>query len=88
MIDIKCDMCSEDLIEEGGLLFGPPNFESVSLKEHLCHTCYGRVRKSSVPGTTNTCGNSVTLESHFQQASPMGPRDVFTSQPWTTPSCA
>lgn len=44
MLKIKCDMCSEELKEAGGILFGPP-VNNLSLKTHLCVSCYEILKK-------------------------------------------
>ncbi len=41
-----CDFCKKELIAFGGLLFSPPNKQSVVKKYHLCAACYKAVLKT------------------------------------------
>ncbi len=38
-----CDLCGATQIEPGAMLWGPPDAHRLSLKTHVCVTCYGRV---------------------------------------------
>lgn len=40
MIAPKCEMCSCELIDFGGLLLSPPDDSSRVVKDHLCKSCY------------------------------------------------
>lgn len=36
----KCDSCSEELVEFGAILLGPPDVKDQVHKYHLCKGCY------------------------------------------------
>lgn len=40
MINPRCDFCGHDLFDFGGLLFSPPNKDSVVKKYHVCTKCF------------------------------------------------
>lgn len=39
-IQPTCDVCKKELTDFGGLLFSPPNEESIVKKYHVCKPCY------------------------------------------------
>jgi len=41
MIKVVCDFCKKELMEPGGLFFGPPNREGIVHKDHVCIECCG-----------------------------------------------
>lgn len=49
MIKPVCDKCMKEINEFGGLLFSPPDINSMVTKWHLCVKCY----KDVVSGFTN-----------------------------------
>lgn len=53
MLRINCSACHQTLTEPGGLLFGPPDEEDQSHKQHLCQRCY-RLFRDLVSGYTVT----------------------------------
>jgi len=46
---IRCNFCSQALTRPGGLLFGPPDDEGKSLKQHLCFPCWDVVSVAMRP---------------------------------------
>jgi len=38
-----CDKCKKELNQYGGLLFSPPDKNSVTKKWHLCKDCYEEI---------------------------------------------
>ena len=36
-----CDICGDELMEPGALMFSPPNREDIVIKEHICKKCWG-----------------------------------------------
>jgi len=44
-IKIKCDICGEELLELGALLFSPPNKNKLCNKYHICNNCFKDIKK-------------------------------------------
>lgn len=44
MIKPKCDICGEELVEYGALLFSPPKQGNVE-KKHICVKCYNLIKQ-------------------------------------------
>lgn len=43
LLKIGCDKCGNELVEPGGLAFGPPHttgIEALAVKYHLCRKCW------------------------------------------------
>jgi hypothetical protein len=40
MLKINCDICQEELVSPGALLFSPPSVADTTRKFHLCSSCY------------------------------------------------
>jgi hypothetical protein len=65
---IWCDLCDQDLIEPGGLLFSPPVKDvigSTTKKFHLCQSCYDKIYEDVLYGNHEDgkhCGQSEALE--------------------------
>ena len=56
MLKIKCFICKNELSQQGGLLFSPPNKEFNVKKLHFCFSCYVQLIKqikSFKKGLTN-----------------------------------
>jgi hypothetical protein len=51
-LDPNCDACGDELDTFGGILLGPPNARGWARKEHLCVSCYERVRALIRPART------------------------------------
>jgi hypothetical protein len=43
-----CDICKQELLEFGALLFSPPNNKNEVRKYHLCKKCYLEIIKKYV----------------------------------------
>ena len=39
-IVVVCSRCDDELEETGAILFGPPDIQGFSHKDHLCQSCY------------------------------------------------
>lgn len=55
MLKINCSACRAELVSSGGLLFGPPDEEDQTTKQHLCTRCY-MVLNDLIGGYTITGG--------------------------------
>ncbi len=40
MIKVQCVMCLKELEKPGGLIFSPPDDDSMVEKSHICQQCY------------------------------------------------
>jgi hypothetical protein len=44
MLELRCDICKDNLREPGGLIFSPPTTESwLVQKYHVCTECWPKV---------------------------------------------
>ena len=43
MLKIKCFICKNELSQQGGLLFSPPDAYSHCKKRHICKPCYNKL---------------------------------------------
>ncbi len=47
----KCDKCTDELVDFGGILLSPPNENDMVRKYHLCKSCYAEI-VASFPNDT------------------------------------
>ena len=40
---ILCNCCNEELTEQGGLLFSPPDENGILKKYHICVNCFAKI---------------------------------------------
>jgi hypothetical protein len=63
MIAVICCECAEELSAKGAILFGPPDDDDFTKKDHLCVACYQKVgprrflEKAMLPAVRDVINN-------------------------------